>query len=78
MFDLNSNEFNTSVAVFNNRVAGKVDEVSLRVEKKESSDTSNSPDFKVFLIKDGAEMNGAFWYPNPNDEGPFSTEKRTV
>lgn len=66
MIDLNS--LGNSV-VFNNGAAGRVDNLKLRVEKKEASDTSNQPDFKVFVTQEnGAEINQGFYYPDDNTD----------
>lgn len=71
MIDLNS--LGNSV-VFNNGVAGKVDNLKLRVEKKDLADTSNQPDFKVFVTQqNGAEINQGFYYPDDNiDQDRFN------
>lgn len=58
------------VAIFNNGVAGVVENCSARVERTKQEDKSNpnAPDYKIFFADpSGAEVNVAFWYPKDDD-----------
>lgn len=67
MFNLNDEkEFNTGKSIFNGGEAGKVDNVSIRVEKKQ--DSSNQPDYKLFASDGLGEINEGFYYPTPNPQ----------
>lgn len=64
MIDLNSKQFDSVSKIFNDGNAGKVDNVTLAVEKKKAGDHEKAPDFKL-LVKDeaGNMINAGFYYP---------------
>lgn len=65
MIDLNSKQFDSVSKIFNNGEAGKVDNVTISVEHKTSSDAERHPDFKL-IVKDegGNSINAGFYYPS--------------
>lgn len=64
MIDLNGSEFNSPViGVFNNGVAGRVDDVSINVEKKKIEDPDNAPAYKVFFTDKYGSVNLGIYYP---------------
>ena len=67
MFNLNDKNFGGGATVFNNGVAGKIENVTVSVTKKEMSDPDNSPDYKV-IITDvaGGQINTGFYYHKDN------------
>lgn len=68
MFDLNSNNFDSSV-IFNDGIGGVVDNVSLTCEDKKQDDKDNAPDLKViFTDAKGGKVNFGLWHLNPNSE----------
>lgn len=70
MIDLNGKEFTqTSVSIFNNGEAGVVKNVEMKLEKKEPSNTDNTPNFKVIFSDENGSVNQGFYYftPNPQD-----------
>lgn len=73
-FNLNGEEFKSqSVVIFNNGEAGKVENVSIKVEKRKVDEPDNAPDFKVIFTDDnGASVNLGIYYPNEQ-----STEGQT-
>lgn len=63
-FDLNGSEYKSqSVAIFNNGVAGKVENVNISVEKKRADEADNAPDFKIFFTDDIGTVNMGLYYP---------------
>jgi hypothetical protein len=70
-FNLNDASYDASgSAVFNNGVAGVVDNCKAKVErvKQEDKENPNAPDYKiVFVDNTGADINIAFWYPKEDD-----------
>jgi ABC-type histidine transport system ATPase subunit len=65
MFDLNGDEFKSqSVAIFNNGVAGKVDNVSIKIEKKKADDADNAPDYRVIFSDAIGSVNLGIYYPS--------------
>lgn len=70
MAGLNLNEnIGGGLAIFNGGEAGRVDGVKLTVEKKESSDTSNKPDYKIVVTDpSGGSVNQGFYYPSDADD----------
>ena len=63
-FDLNGSEFKSqTVAIFNNGVAGKVENVNISVEKKRSDEADNAPDFKIFFTDNTGSINMGLYYP---------------
>ena len=64
MINLNGSEFNSPVvAIFNNGVAGRVDNVAISVEKKKPEDSDNAPAFKVIFTDDIGSINMGIYYP---------------
>lgn len=61
-FNLNDNSLLNSGSIFNNGNAGKVNNVSISVARKDANDNSNKPDVQ-FIYKDpsGAEMNDGYY-----------------
>lgn len=68
--NLNDRNFDVGdVTIFNEGKAGRVNDVTLRVEKKDSSDTSRSPDWKVFYTDPaGGEVNDGYYYLDQKHE----------
>lgn len=69
MFDLNSNEYDGASAIFNNGVPGKIEGVTISVERKKPEDPDLYPDFKL-LVHDGTEATplGQGFYTNDTDQ----------
>lgn len=64
MFDLNASEFSGGSAIFNNAEGGKVDNVTITVEKKAPTDEDRFPDYKVIITDQaGGKINAGFYYP---------------
>ena len=83
MFDLNDEkQFGGAPSILNGGEAGLVKNVKVSVEKKEASDTSNNPDYKVFFEDDQGKVNEGFYYHKDNDqkneEQNKAAEKRLV
>ena len=69
MLDLNS--FNQKeVAIFNNGIAGKVENVTVSVKKKTPEDNPNSPDYKILFKDEFGEVNDGIYYPSESDTNP--------
>tara|TARA_R110000850_G_scaffold104155_11_gene214449 strand:- start:2043 stop:2624 length:582 start_codon:yes stop_codon:yes gene_type:complete len=66
MFDLNGKEFK-GTSIFNGGIAGKVDDVTISVEKKKDDEPDTYPAYKV-VIEDnaGGKINSGFYYFTPN------------
>ena len=64
MIDLNGEDFAEKVVkVFNNGVGGKVDNVTIKVEKKALDGHVNAPDYNVvFTDSEGASASAPFYY----------------
>jgi hypothetical protein len=82
MFDLNSNEFQGSV-IFNNGQGGKVDGVTLSVDKKTAEEPDTYPAYKLVVTDaTGGKINAGFYYPTLRDgmsqEDFAKREKREV
>ena len=69
MIDLNGSDFAEKVVkVFNNGVGGKVENVTIKVEKKPLDGHEQAPDFNVvFTDSEGASANSGFYY-NGNEQ----------
>jgi ABC-type histidine transport system ATPase subunit len=77
MFDLNSADFKSqTVAIFNNAEAGRVENVSLTVDKKTVEDGERDPDFKITFTNETGSINMGIYYPT--DMSTPSQEKLTV
>jgi hypothetical protein len=72
-FNLNDKSFDGSVAIFNNGIAGKVNNVKVTVTKKTAVDADNAPDYKVVFSDTIGDVNVGFYYPVAN---PLYDEKR--
>lgn len=73
MIDLNSKQFDSVSKIFNDGNAGKVDNVTLKVERKKEGDNEKAPDFKLLVTDEaGNSINAGFYYPtkdpSKNDE----------
>ena len=67
-FNLNDSSFESSVVIFNNGVAGKVENVTMSVEKKQPGDADNVPDYKlIFKDVNGGLVNQGFYYHKNNE-----------
>ena len=71
-FNLNDASYDagSNSAIFNNGVAGVVDNCKARLErtKQDDKENPNAPDYKIFFAdSSGAEVNVAFWYPKDDD-----------
>lgn len=73
MIDLNGSEFNRPVlAIFNNGVAGRVDNVAISVEKVSKIDMMDkNPDYQVIFTDQHGSINLGIYYP-----GEESTESK--
>lgn len=75
MFNLNDNSLvGGGAVVFNNGIAGKVENVKISVEKRSADQPESNPIYKVFFTDgNGAQMNQGFFYHKNNDM--YSAEK---
>lgn len=75
MINLNDEQFaSKTVKIFNNGEAGLVENVDIRVEKKQPSDPDNLPDYKLIAVDENeAEVNEGFYYFTPN---PQNTDEK--
>jgi hypothetical protein len=79
MLDLNSKEFNTGSSIFNNGAAGKVDNNTITVEKKQPSETGNTPDYRLIVTDEaGNKLNAGFYYPTPKEGASAEDVKKYV
>jgi len=65
MINLNDSAFDAKqgTAIFNDGVAGVVDNVAVSVNKRKPEDKENSPEYKLtFTDSKGAACNTSFWY----------------
>jgi hypothetical protein len=65
MINLNDSAFDAKqgTAIFNDGVAGVVDNVAISVNKRKPEDKENSPEYKLtFTDNKGAACNTSFWY----------------
>lgn len=64
MINLNGTEFNSPVvAIFNNGVAGKVENVKISIEKRKLDDPDNAPAYKIIFTDDYGSINMGLYYP---------------
>lgn len=55
-------------AVFNNGIAGRVENVKVEVTKRKADDAENAPNYKlVFTDTNGLQVNQGFYYHKDND-----------
>lgn len=65
-----SEDFVKNISVFNDGIAGVVDNVKMRIEKKASTDTDDKkPVYKLIAADDKGEVNEGFYYQEPNSKG---------
>lgn len=67
-FNLNDKSYDGSVAIFNNGIAGKVNNVKIEVLKKSSIDADNAPDYKVNFSDKIGTVNVGFYYHTPDSQ----------
>lgn len=64
-FNLNGEDFKSkSFSIFNNGVAGKVENVSISIDRKQPSDADNAPDYKINFIDEHGSVNMGIYYPS--------------
>ncbi|HEX8586119.1 MAG TPA: hypothetical protein VF680_17135 [Allosphingosinicella sp.] len=69
-FDLNASEFENGSSVFNNGIAGRVDGVSIDVQKRKADEPDSYPPYKL-VVTDGsgaAPINQGFYFSDADDE----------
>lgn len=65
MFDLNGEDFKSkSFSIFNNGIAGKVENVSIDIIKKQVTDADNAPDYKINFTDENGSVNMGIYYPS--------------
>lgn len=65
MFDLNGEDFKSkSFSIFNNGIAGKVENVSIDIVKKQTTDADNAPDYKINFTDENGTVNMGLYYPS--------------
>ena len=65
----NSSEFIKNISVFNDGVAGVVENVAVRIEKKAMSDTDDKKPVYKLIASDGkGEVNEGFYYQQPDSK----------
>lgn len=70
MIDLNGGDFaeREYLPVFNKGVAGRVEKVTIRIDKRGIDDTPGAPLYKINAIdSEGAEVNAAFFFKEESD-----------
>lgn len=77
MINLNDEKYNANdISVFNNGVAGIVENVTIVVEKKTADDKENAPDYKLVCTDEtGASCNMGIYYPSASQ---YNTEEKAV
>jgi len=66
-FNLNERGNENRTAVFNNGIAGRVENVRIEVSKKGSADADNVPDYRLTVTdENGAQINQGFYYHKDN------------
>jgi hypothetical protein len=71
MSTFNLNEYdNTAIAVFNNGAAGKVENVSITIEKKKADEPDSYPPYKLVVTdgSGGTPINQGFYFDESDDE----------
>lgn len=64
-FNLNGEDFKSkSFSIFNNGVAGKVENVSVSIDKKQVTDADNAPDYKINFTDANGTVNMGIYYPS--------------
>lgn len=77
-FNLNDDSLGGNTAVFNDGIAGKVDNVTIEIVKKKIEESDNSPDYKMFFTDDKkAKVNqGFYYYQDKDDLSPEENHKK--
>lgn len=76
MIDLNGKDFaQTSVSIFNNGEAGLAKNVDVSVEKKQTEDAENLPDYKVIYTDELGSVNQGFYYFKPSPQDDLARQK---
>lgn len=77
MIDLNGSEFNAPVTgIFNNGVAGRVNNVAISIEKIAKIDMMDkNPDYRVIFTDDIGSINLGIYYPN---EGSTDSQNKIL
>jgi len=78
IFNLNemSTMGNGTVKVFNNGIAGKVENVKVTVTKKEPGEGERNPDYKiVYIDKNGSELGDGLYYNRVEPREGYSAEE---
>lgn len=79
MINLNSFvDSSSDVSIFNDGIAGKVNNVSVSIVKKQASDNANSPDYKIFYKDGKGEVNDGIYYPQESDTNPGFALQRLI
>ena len=80
MLDLNGKEFaEKKVSIFNDGVAGKVENTTISVEKKKSTDPQTYPDYKLIVEDEfGQKINQGFYYPTENPQKDAEANKKRI
>jgi len=77
MLDLNSKEFKTGSAIFNNGAAGKVDNNTIEVARKKAEEPDTYPDFKLIVTDEaGNNLNQGFYYPKDSTQKSEADNKK--
>ncbi len=72
--NLNSEEFDGGGAIFNNGIAGVVENVKVSIERKQADQADNFPDYRLkFLDSGGGTLDKVFYYA---DESHINFSKR--
>jgi len=66
-----SSEYVKEFKIFNNGVAGIVENVRVRVEKKSPEDSEKKPAYRLIIQDDKGEINEGFYYYKSADENGF-------
>lgn len=79
MINLNGKEFGGTI-IFNGGNAGKVENVTISIEKKQPGEPDVYPDFKL-VVEDaaGGKLNQGFYYftPNPQNDAARNEQRET-
>jgi hypothetical protein len=79
MINLNDEKFNagSGSAIFNGNIAGKVENVTVSIEKKGADEKEKAPDYRVvFTDSSGGTLNIGYWYISGPDNYGNSEDDR--
>ena len=78
MLDLNGKDFaEKKISIFNEGVAGKVENTTISVEKKKNTDPQTYPDYKLIVTDEfGQKINQGFYYPSENPQKTAEENKK--